>query len=443
MRQFSTFRIPAYSLKIIFLFFGLFNISSAFGQVVNISIGTESKGISDEVKIKLVKRLQSLSSVALKSGDIFDNSIHSPKSVQILNSKNKFYVNSLEGGTTSVYTLDSIQKIKTIRHQFSNSNHRLFHDSTYFDYKFPEEMNEPDVFTGKPVEGCFSHNGRYLWITYYRRSWDANACWPSALCIVDTKTDEIIRVMPTAPLPKMIACAPDNKTIAVTHWGDNTVGLIDISADNPDSFRYVANTAIDYRMKLDFSEQGKINRDQNCGNCLRGTVFTPDGKTLLVGKMGGASIGVIDINTNKFSGSINGTMSNMRHLLIRDEWLYLSIHKSGYVQRANLNDLLRYYAAHPNVAYNHWESVFVGCGVRTIVVDPSGKYIFAAINQGSKIAVVRTSDMKVITTCEADSYPVGMDISGDGKRLIVTAQGKSGKGGNSVMIFDVTYNNAK
>ena len=49
----------------------------------------------------------------------------------------------------------------------------------------------------------------------------------------------------------------------------------------------------------------------------------------------------------------------------------------------------------------------------------------------------------VIATCDADSYPVGMDISGDGKKLIVTAQGKSGKGGNSVMIFDVTYNNAK
>ena len=88
MRQFSTFRIPACSLQIIFLFFGLLNILGAYGQVVNISIGTESKGISDEVKIKLVKRLQSLSSVALKSGDIFDNSIHSPKSVQILDSKN-------------------------------------------------------------------------------------------------------------------------------------------------------------------------------------------------------------------------------------------------------------------------------------------------------------------------------------------------------------------
>jgi hypothetical protein len=45
--------------------------------------------------------------------------------------------------------------------------------------------------------------------------------------------------------------------------------------------------------------------------------------------------------------------------------------------------------------------------------------------------------MKVIAECAADSYPVGMDISEDGKTLIVTAQGKAGNGGNSVMIYRV------
>jgi hypothetical protein len=32
-----------------------------------------------------------------------------------------------------------------------------------------------------------------------------------------------------------------------------------------------------------------------------------------------------------------------------------------------------------------------------------------------------------------------MDISEDGKILIVTAQGKTGGGGNSVMVFKVNY----
>jgi hypothetical protein len=47
--------------------------------------------------------------------------------------------------------------------------------------------------------------------------------------------------------------------------------------------------------------------------------------------------------------------------------------------------------------------------------------------------------MKVIAQCPADSYPVGMDISSDGRTLIVTSQGRNEGGGNSVMIFRVEY----
>jgi DNA-binding beta-propeller fold protein YncE len=90
------------------------------------------------------------------------------------------------------------------------------------------------------------------------------------------------------------------------------------------------------------------------------------------------------------------------------------------------------------VAFNAFESVSVGSGARTIVTTSDGKYLFAAVNNGSKIVVVRTNDMKVISEIPADSYPVGMDISSDDKELIVTAQGKENGGGNSVMVFKIT-----
>ena len=40
------------------------------------------------------------------------------------------------------------------------------------------------------------------------------------LAIIDTDKDEIVRVMPSGALPKMIATSPDNKFVAVTHWGE-------------------------------------------------------------------------------------------------------------------------------------------------------------------------------------------------------------------------------
>ena len=48
--------------------------------------------------------------------------------------------------------------------------------------------------------------------------------------------------------------------------------------------------------------------------------------------------------------------------------------------------------------------------------------------------------MKVISSIATDSYPVGMDISTDGKWLAVTAQGKRGEGGHSVSIFEIVKN---
>ena len=156
--------------------------------------------------------------------------------------------------------------------------------------------------------------------------------------------------------------------------------------------------------------------------------------------MGGNGIAVIDIEKRKYLGTVTGMKTNMRHLVIKDDYLYLSSNKYGYVQKTSIRDFVKHFNTGTKIeAYNKWQSAFVGIGARTISLAPTGKYLFAAINNESKVALVRTSDMKVIASCNADSYPVGMDISEDGKILIVTAQGKTGGGGNSVMVFKVNY----
>jgi DNA-binding beta-propeller fold protein YncE len=413
---------------------------SVNAQRSGVPIGTSSNSAGSGISISLIKRFQHYNANTKNENDVFDVSINSPKSVNILNSKNKFYVNSLEGEETAVYDLTTFKKIKIIKHSFNASNQYLFKGDANAGFIYKTKTSNLNYFNGKPVESCFSHNGKYLWITYYRKSYDANAIDPSAVCIIDTDADTIVRVMTTASLPKMIACSPDSKTIAISHWGDNTVSLIDVSSGNPQSFSYLDNIVIDYKMNLNFSSNAKIDRDNNCGNCLRGTEFTPDSKYILVGKMGGNGIAIIDIEKRKYLGTVTGMKTNMRHLLIKDSMLYLSSNKYGYVQKTLLYDFVNYFSTTSKMgAYNKWQNAFVGIGARTISIDPSGKYLFAAVNNESKVSIVRTSDMKVLASCNADSYPVGMDMSEDGKTLIVTAQGKTGGGGNSVMVFKVKY----
>ena len=69
-----------------------------------------------EVVITLKYRFQHYNKSLNSNGNFYDRSINYPKSVNILDNKNKFYIHSLEGYNTTVYSLDSFVKIKDIPH---------------------------------------------------------------------------------------------------------------------------------------------------------------------------------------------------------------------------------------------------------------------------------------------------------------------------------------
>lgn len=396
---------------------------------------------SEEISLSLVERKQNYSSKEER-----DNDILSPKSVHIHPNGKKYYINSLEGGVTVVYSIPSNKKIKVIKHCINPENDLLWAPESGL-FSFHHTYSEPNTFLGKPVESTFTHDGRYLWIPYYRRSYDLNAQDPSAMAVIDTQKDEIIRLFETGPLPKMVATSPDGKLLAVSHWGDNTIGVIDISSKSPQEWHYKDLYIVDYQLKLNYSLTEKIDRDRNSGYCLRGTVFTPDNHYLLVGCMGGTGgIAVVDLTTSTYLGRITGTMSNLRHLVIDHGFLYASINEKGYIQRILLKTLIE---AIPQLKekkiyrINDWESCKVPSGARTIVLSPDGNYVFAACNFSSCVAIVDTRSLKLVGTIPADSFPVGMDISSDGHLLITTSQGRNNGGGNAVDLFEVNYISSK
>jgi len=418
--------------------------SIAYCQFPKVKMGVQSTG-NPEVKLKLVARIQSFNQHTRNKFDFYDKTINSPKSALILEktvdgkSIKKLYINNLEGGVTSVYDMnDSLKKIAEIKHTFTLSDSALFKETDFPGYTFKKKKSQPNVFTGKPVEMCMSNNGKYLWVPYYRRDYDKLSTEPSAVALIDADSDKIIRVFPAAPLPKMIACSQDDKYIAVTNWGDNTVHLIDISSGDPNKFAYTAHFVVDHKLKLKFSKA--TNRDDACGLCLRGTVFTPDSNYLFVGRMGGGGIAVFDVQAKKYLGTVFGTNNNIRHLVINGDYLFLSSNQDGNVEKTRWKDLLDFCLAAPGskTNYKKWKRAFTGLGARTITVTEDGAYLFATANKQSKISIVRTADMKTIGSVKADPFPVGMALDKSNKYLVVTAQGRDNKGGNSVMIYEVT-----
>ena len=396
---------------------------------------------TDSLTVVLIDKKQGYS---VEETETLDADVLSPKSINIHPDGSKYYVNSLEGMRTVAYDFATGRKLAVIHHSFDSTQLALWaDDSGLFPCDYP--YKEPKTFSGKPVESTFSHQGRYLWVPYYRRSYDLNAQDPSAVAVIDTQCDTIVRMFETGPLPKMIATSPDGTRLAITHWGNNTVGLLDISGDDIAAWHYIDCYTVDYKLKLNYSRTKSVNRDVGSGYCLRGTAFTPDGRYLLVGCMGGGGgIAVIDLEKEQYLGRVMGMMPNLRHLVFKNGFLYLSINNKGYVQRVPEE---RVYAAIDTLAsakgkvvsIPEWESCKIPAGARTIVLSPDGRYVFAACNFSSKIAVVDTRTMKLLGTLDADSYPVGLDISDDGCYLFSTSQARDSKGGNAVDIFKVTY----
>ena len=408
-------------------------------QVVHPALGTSFE--NDSIRVTLLNRKQNYSVSENKS---LDKDIYSPKSVNIHPSGEKYYVNSLEGAKTLVYDFLSGNKRKVIRHAFTEKAINLWAEPSGL-FPFRYQYKNPNTFSGKPVESTFSHGGRYLWVPYYRRSYDLNAQDPSAMAVIDTETDEIIRLFETGPLPKMVAVSPDGRRLAITHWGDNTVGVLDISSENPKKWSYLSCVVVDYQLKLDFSLTQKVNRDINSGYCLRGTAFSPDSRYLFVGCMGGGGgIAVVDLRDNAYLGRILGPMPNLRHLLVEQGYLYASINEAGVVQRIPLRALVMACQSlksqsQRTVYVDGWESCKVLAGARTIDASPDGRYVFAACNYSSCVAIVETASMKMIGRVPVDSYPVGLDVSNDGRYIFTTSQGRGGCGGNAVNILEVLY----
>jgi DNA-binding beta-propeller fold protein YncE len=379
-----------------------------------------------------------------------DSHIISPKSINFTKDGRKVYINALEGLETLVYSFPGLKLIKAIDHDFTPSESGLFQngETTVFDYPYHHRRDSADknVFSGKPVEGTFSHADRYFWVPYYRRSYDSNASGPSAMAIIDTDKDEIVRVMPTGPLPKMVAVSPDGKTLAVTHWGDNTVGLIDISSPDPRDFKYTEHLVVESRLNT----AGLTgNRDSNCGFCLRGTVFTPDGRHLLVGRMAGGGIAVFSIPAGDYLGSFTDFSPTPRHLVVdpTGQYLYASDSKGGIVARVRLSEALASLSANPgkSVPGPKGERLNVGVRPRTIAISPDALNLYVSVHGAKRLVRVDTKTWKVADGIDVSPFPVGLDVSPDGAYVAITSQGGpvSGAsppaytGGNSVEFFRV------
>jgi DNA-binding beta-propeller fold protein YncE len=368
----------------------------------------------------------------------------------------RVYVNSLEGGRTVIYDPLGTKKLGVIKHRFTGADAPLFHegDRAPWNYSFPRSVKRPNEFFGRPVEIEHTHGGRYLWIPYYRRSFDKNGSLPSALAIVDTASDRIVRVMAVGPISKYVKRSNTGRWLAVSHWGDNTVGLIDVRGSDPAKFHQDQLLVVEKRVN---PKDMKGDRDRNCGFCVRGLAFSEDDRYLFVSRMKGGGLAVFRLDPKgtaapAYLGSLFGLVPGPRDLEISSSGLlYVSCNASGVVARVPWRKLVDALGSIPEgTPYEKRslrvkasdlgaEKTYVGLGARSLRLSRDEKTVFVTVNQSSELVAVDAGAMQIAARIPVDSYPVGLELSPDGTEVWVTSQGRSAKGGNSVGIFQVRY----
>lgn len=426
--------------------------------VSGVALGKKSTPEDGPLSILFLARRQSYNRNPDSPMDFFDPDIQSPKSVHFMPDGKRVFVNSLEGGRTVIYDDLGTEKLGLIKHRFTAREGSLFREGNKapWDYSFPKTVKKPNEFFGRPVEIEHTHGGRFLWIPYYRRSFDKNGSMPSALAIVDAKTDKIVRVMAVGPISKYVKRSSTGRWLAVSHWGDNTVGLIDVRGSNPLKFKHDHLLVVEKRVD---PKEMKGDRDSNCGFCVRGLAFSEDDRYLFVTRMKGGGIAVFRLDpkgagTPVYLGTLFGVVPGPRDLEIsRTGLLYVSCNASGVVARVPWRKLVAALGTIPaGTKYEERrlhvkpselgvEKTYVGVGARSLRLSNDEKTAFVTVNQSSELVAVDTLAMGITTRIPVDSYPVGLEISPDASILWVTSQGRSAKGGNSVGVFQARYKN--
>lgn len=404
------------------IFKNIFSLASLFSLTTLLSSSWAEPILSHDKEIGLYQTNK-------KTQFIKNTDILSPKSVDFVG--NKMFINALEKGATVIYNTNDWTVEKTITYQFDKPDYLAIKD-------FPYTLDKKSFF-GKPVE--FTHYKNTAWIPFYRLSWDTNSRSHSAIAQIDLTDNSIKNLIPAGSIPKMIRVSPNGQYLVNSHWGDNTVGIYRLN-EKQDIVGY------DYYIidkKLNTSHISG-DRDRNCGWCLRGTVITPDNKYVIVGKMGGGGLAIINLQTKKYIGTLYNVPLTPRHLVISsDNQLVLSTCFSGEISKIPLTTLYKNFEELENklidnkqkisLQKNDWTTIKIGSSVRTIDLSKDNKYIYAALNDSSELAVIDYQNMKVIEKFKIAQYPVGLSVSSDDKYVAVTSQGKSGRGGNHVDIF--------
>jgi YVTN family beta-propeller protein len=334
-----------------------------------IATPAQSEVVSADTKMSLVKTI---------TGNISPKSVRSSGS-GLVSAHNMMYRHSV-----TIYDANTFELVSTVPDSVQLSNYG------YSKYS--------SIYKGSPVEGAYSPDGKYLYVTNYamygkgfnREGHDicspASGYDTSFLYRVNLAKYEIDNVYPVGSVPKVVEVTPDNKFVLVSNWCSYDLKVISIASQ-------------------------KVIKTIKIGRYPRGIAVSNDSKFAYVAEMGGSRIHVI--NLEDFSITYIPIGSNPRAIVLSPDnsMMYVTMNLSGKVASWDL------------INNKAGKSVKTGKAARSLAISSDGTALFVVNFVSNTISKVRTSDMKVFQSIKACNEPIGITYDSPTSRTWVACYG--------------------
>ena len=169
----------------------------------------------------------------------------------------------------------------TIYDEYGNAKAKIRDKVNLAQYGYSDYQSEN--YLGGPVEGVFTDDGKYLWISNYNMVGEGfdnpgcDACIgkdydPGFLYKINMSSYSIENVVKVGSIPKFIAISDDQKKLVVSNWTSSDISIVDLETEK---------------------EVQKVH----LGAHPRGIDITADSRTAIVTIMGANRIADVDLET--------------------------------------------------------------------------------------------------------------------------------------------------
>ncbi len=310
------------------------------------------------------------------------------KSVIFNSSGSKLYAMNLEG--MSVYEFD--QASRKISREFKFTPTR----GTGWDYNRSRPIAS---FQEKPVEACFSHDDKILWISLHNADgivpiWVDDYSKNNAVTTAEQKTKPVTVIYPgtakkdsfrvplieTGKTPKVISRTADSKYLLVSNWHSRNTSVLEMD-----------ETKLPYAKVISTIPVSAIPR---------GIAVDDKNKKSYIAIMGGSSLNVVD-NTTWKSESIMNVWSSPRHIVMDTSGhLFVSYNSLGTIACIDAATGQQLFTAKTHAQ------------PRTIVLSKNHKFIFVTCYTSDYVDVykINNDNFEKVASLSCGGHPVGVDI---------------------------------